>query len=59
MKIFINDAKEDWIVDRLKEEFSVHNPELITNNLAFILQKRRKYDILVNAFALSRGSSEA
>ena len=33
MKIFINDAKEDWIVDRLKKEFSVHNPELITNNL--------------------------
>ena len=36
MKIFINDAKEDWIVDRLKEEFSVHNPELITNNLHFL-----------------------
>ena len=31
MKIFINDAKEDWIVDRLKKEFSVYNPKLFTN----------------------------
>ena len=31
MKIFINDAKEDWIVDRLKNEFSVYNPKLFTN----------------------------
>ena len=32
MKIFINDAKEDWIVDRLKKEFSVYNPKLFTND---------------------------
>ena len=31
MKIFINDAKEDWIVDRLKKEYSEYNPELFTN----------------------------
>ncbi len=31
MKIFINDAKEDWIVDRLKKEFSEYNPKLFTN----------------------------
>ena len=31
MKIFINDAKEDWIVDRLKKEDSEYNPELFTN----------------------------
>jgi len=33
MKIFINDAKEDWIVDRLKKEFSVYNPKLFTNEV--------------------------
>ncbi len=31
MKIFINDAKEDWIVDRLKKEYSEYNPKLFTN----------------------------
>lgn len=31
MKIFINDAKEDWIVDRLKKEYSLYNPKLFTH----------------------------
>ena len=33
MKIFINDAKEDWIVDRFKKEFSDYNQELFTNEV--------------------------
>ena len=33
MKIFINDAKEDWIVDRFKKEFSEYNQELFTNEV--------------------------
>lgn len=33
MKIFINDAKEDWIVDRFKKEFSENNPILFTDDI--------------------------
>ncbi len=33
MKIFINDAKEDWIVDRFKKEFSEYNPILFTDDI--------------------------
>ena len=33
MKIFINDAKEDWIVDRFKKEFSEYNQEIFTNEV--------------------------
>lgn len=33
MKIFINDAKEDWIVDRFKKEFSEYNQEIFTNKV--------------------------
>lgn len=32
MKIFINDANESWIVDRLKSEFIKENSNIIVNN---------------------------
>ena len=34
MKIFINQPKEKWICDRLKEEFYQYNPDICTNNIA-------------------------
>lgn len=33
MKIFISNLNESWIIDRMKEEFSNYNPEIVTNNI--------------------------
>ncbi len=33
MKIFISNLNESWIIDRMKEEFSTYNPDIVTNDI--------------------------
>ena len=33
MKIFISNLNESWIIDRMKEEFSNYNPDIVTDNI--------------------------
>ena len=33
MKIFISNLNESWIIDRMKDEFSNYNPDIVTNDI--------------------------
>ncbi len=35
LNIYINKTKENWIVDRLREEFTENNPNIVTSSLMF------------------------
>lgn len=34
MKVYLNDPKESWIVDRIRKEWYENNPNLVTENIA-------------------------
>ena len=33
MKLYLNDPKESWIVDRIRKEWYENNPDIVTNNI--------------------------
>ena len=33
MKIFISNLNESWVIDRMREEFSNFNPEIVTDDI--------------------------
>ena len=34
LKVYINKANESWIVDRLRKEFCLLNPSVVTNRIS-------------------------
>ena len=34
LKVYVNKANESWIVDRIREEFCLLNPSIVTNRIS-------------------------